>query len=136
MSDKSQIEDLGTIKREIDYDASKNIIPGKLGIHQRVSIFIQLQYTRFLVVFYAITWIVKNSFRMIYNEIKMPGFFFRVTGFFKLWLKRFKNVLEMPDVGGVLPQNQSFSTIVLAAVVLIVLPAAGIYKLRRKRVED
>jgi hypothetical protein len=46
-------------------------------------------------------------------------------------------VSEMPDVGGILPQDQPISTIALAIVVLVILPAAGILKLRRsKRVQD
>jgi hypothetical protein len=46
-------------------------------------------------------------------------------------------ISEMPNVGGVLPQDQPISVLALAAVVLVMLPAVGIYKLRRKkRVED
>lgn len=42
------------------------------------------------------------------------------------------NYSYLPNVGGVLPLNQPVSVIVLAVVVLIVLPAAGILTLRRK----
>jgi hypothetical protein len=42
-------------------------------------------------------------------------------------------VSEMPEVGGVLPLDQPTSTIALAVVVLIILPAAGMLKLRRRR---
>ena len=41
----------------------------------------------------------------------------------------------LPDVGGVLLQDTSVVIIVLAAIVLVLLPAAGILKLRRKRIE-
>jgi len=41
----------------------------------------------------------------------------------------------LPGVGGVLPDEVPFSVIVLAAVVLVVLPTAGIYKLRHRSEE-
>jgi hypothetical protein len=42
----------------------------------------------------------------------------------------------MPNVGGILPSDQSVSTIVLAVVVLMVLPTAGILKLRQRRSKE
>ncbi|HEX9923702.1 MAG TPA: hypothetical protein VGD99_13680 [Anaerolineae bacterium] len=42
-------------------------------------------------------------------------------------------VSGMPNVGGILPSDQSVSTIVLAVIMLAVLPAAGILKLRQRR---
>jgi len=45
-------------------------------------------------------------------------------------------VVIMPNVGGVLPLDRPTATIILAALVLIVLPTAGILTVRRKRVEN
>jgi hypothetical protein len=42
----------------------------------------------------------------------------------------------MPNVGGVLPPQQSTYVLALAAVILVVLPLAGIIKLRRNRPEN
>lgn len=44
-------------------------------------------------------------------------------------------VSEMPNVGGVLFQDQPISVLALAVVILVILPTAGILKLRRKRSE-
>ncbi len=43
---------------------------------------------------------------------------------------------DMPNVGGVLPKEQSISTIVIMVAVLIVLPVAGLVRLRANRLED
>lgn len=45
-------------------------------------------------------------------------------------------VSGMPSVGGVLPAQSSIYTIALALLVLIVLPLAGVLKLRRTRFKD
>jgi len=42
-------------------------------------------------------------------------------------------IVEMPNVGGVLPLEQPIATITLAALILIILPTAGILTVRRKR---
>jgi len=44
-------------------------------------------------------------------------------------------IVMMPNVGGVLPLDQSMATIALATLVLILLPTAGILTVRRKRTE-
>lgn len=41
--------------------------------------------------------------------------------------------LPMPNVGGTLPPKQPFSIMALAAIILIILPAAGLLKLRQQR---
>ncbi|MEM7348171.1 MAG: hypothetical protein AAF485_28405, partial [Chloroflexota bacterium] len=46
------------------------------------------------------------------------------------------NLASMPDAGGILPQDQPIYVIVLAAMVLVVLPVAGIYSVRKKSAED
>ena len=45
-------------------------------------------------------------------------------------------IVMMPNVGGVLPLDQPVATITLAALILIILPTAGILTVRRKRVEN
>ena len=40
--------------------------------------------------------------------------------------------IQIPDVGGTLPQERPITTIALAIILAIILPAAGILKLRRK----
>jgi hypothetical protein len=45
-------------------------------------------------------------------------------------------ITYMPNVGGVLPLNQPVAVITLAALVLIILPAAGVLTVRRKRTEN
>jgi hypothetical protein len=45
-------------------------------------------------------------------------------------------IVIMPNVGGVLPLDQSAATITLATLILIVLPTAGIITLRRKRIDS
>lgn len=42
----------------------------------------------------------------------------------------------MPSVGGVLPQQPSIYTIALAVVILVMLPVAGVLKIRRARSEN
>jgi hypothetical protein len=44
-------------------------------------------------------------------------------------------IVMMPNVGGVLPLEQPVATITLAALLLIILPAAGIHRVRRQRRE-
>lgn len=46
------------------------------------------------------------------------------------------DLTSMPSVGGVLPPTNSIYVIVLALVVLVVLPLAGVVKLRRSRPEN
>ena len=45
-------------------------------------------------------------------------------------------IVEMPNVGGVLPLDQPVATIALATLVLIILPTAGILTVRRKHTEN
>jgi hypothetical protein len=42
----------------------------------------------------------------------------------------------MPDVGGILPQDKPIVITALAIILSIILPMAGIIKLRQKRLED
>lgn len=46
------------------------------------------------------------------------------------------DVSGMPSVGGVLPQQPSVYTIALAVIMLVVLPVAGVLKIRRTRSEN
>jgi hypothetical protein len=74
------------------------------------------------------------------NELRLPADHSRNTLLdpdTRLEIDESGVVSEMPDVGGVLPLDQPTSIIALAIVVLVILPAAGILKLRRsKRVQD
>lgn len=45
-------------------------------------------------------------------------------------------VSGMPNVGGILPQAESTSVIILAVMILVILPAAGILKIRHDRAES
>lgn len=43
------------------------------------------------------------------------------------------DTVEMPNVGGILPHQQPTGVILLAVILAVVLPAAGIYRLRQNR---
>ena len=45
-------------------------------------------------------------------------------------------ITSMPNVGGVLPQDPSLATLILAAVVLVVLPVVSFFKLQQNRFID
>ena len=44
--------------------------------------------------------------------------------------------VRMPDVGGILAQDRSTAVIILAAIVLVILPIAGVFKLRQNRFDS
>ena len=46
------------------------------------------------------------------------------------------DTIEMPDVGGILPQDNPIIVIALAVILSIVLPTAGLIKLRQTRLDD
>lgn len=71
------------------------------------------------------------------DQLKTPG-----GNFLPFGSSKFESIVgldgksALPGVGGVLPHKKATSIVVLAAVVLIVLPTAGIIKLRRKHTKD